>query len=176
MALLPFQVRWACLPVPRTGCATHNNASLHGRKQSENMIQHTSWLCKRKVRPWGRVSACLDAGELSQPCSSSCPLSVAAPLSGQAAPQHTRSATWSHWDDEWWKCLYQPQRGAGAWQQQHFDPVHTSTPQFSHPVLSVETLRHVLLKWRHCTIWISVFVIQQPQCLVRIGIENKSWF
>lgn len=51
MALLPFQVRWACLPVPRTGCATHNNASLHGRKQSENTIQHTSYCARERWDP-----------------------------------------------------------------------------------------------------------------------------
>lgn len=129
-----------------------------------------------KVRPWGRFSACLGADDLPQPCSSSSlspfqPLSVG-PGSAAAHAQHNVKAL--KWGEVESVCT--SHRGAGAWQQQHFDPVHTSTPQFSHPVLSVETLRHVLLHWRHCTIWIAVSVIEQPQCLVRIGAEKPVDF
>lgn len=144
---------------------------------SQNRVKHDLTykpIVQEEGETPGQGRSCLGVGDLPSPAA---PALISAPRLGQAAPWHTGRQREVTEMRSGGKRLHQPQRGAGAWQQQqHFDPVHTSTPQFSHPVLSVETLRHVLLKWRHCTIWIPVSVIQQPQCLVRIGVEKPVDF
>lgn len=161
MGLLHFQVRWVCLPV-HTPCTTIH--LLHGTVKTWSTLQGD---CARgRWEPWAGLVAVWVQVTLPSPAAPAA-LSVG-PGSATAQAQHNVSAG---------KRLCQPQRVQVLGS--------TSTLILFTPARLSSHIQCSL--WWHSdmfclnegtapsTIWITVFVLQQPQCLVSAGVETTSW-